>query len=137
LPSENQGSSSTDRARFPDLRDHLGEDPARFLDQPLFGTHSNPGRLMRDRIRGIDEVEVVRAWRAVERNLDRGPRDKVLEWLDEREDELEEIGDRPDRLSYGPRRPPEMLDTESAISIDDGETAHQKVQQLRADGGES
>jgi hypothetical protein len=51
---------SPDRDRFPSIREDHGEDPARFLDRPLF---------IRARIRGIDTIALVRAWMAVERRL--------------------------------------------------------------------
>jgi hypothetical protein len=90
-----------DRERFPGLRDDLGEDPARFLDRPLFDGDehtASPGAIMRARIRGIDYLATLRAWKAVERNLDRGPRDRVIEMLEDREQWLLEHGDRDERL---------------------------------------
>ncbi|WP_199243651.1 hypothetical protein [Haloplanus rallus] len=95
------GGPSTDRERFPALEEDIGEDPARYLDVDRVADLE----LARARIRGIDFLATLRAWKAVERNLsDRGVvsehhRQQVMEWLDEREAELEEIGDRDDRLS--------------------------------------
>lgn len=136
MPSESQSHAAPSRETFASLRDQIGEDPARFLDHRIFGNPCGMGRLMHARIQGIDDLETIRAWRAVERNIDRGPRDRVLEWLDEREQELEEIGERPDRLENGPRRPPEWFDSESAISIDHS-SATDKLADMRArtDGG--
>lgn len=82
-----------DREEFPNLREDIGEDPARYLDHDYFLMCET----IRARIRGIDSFAVLRAWEAVERRIDRGPRDKVLEWLEEREAELGEIGEREDR----------------------------------------
>jgi len=58
--------------------------------------------MVRTRIESIDRIEVIRAWKAVERRLGRGedggPRSGIVQALDEREGVLEEIGERPDRL---------------------------------------
>lgn len=148
VPSEHQGAVTDDRReRFPSLRDDLGEDPARFLDRPLFGSNpqtSGEGVFIRARIRGIDEIAVLRAWRAIERRLERGPREKVLGLLDERESELDEIGERPERLVYDhdAREPP----SKDWVYVDDGERIpwdqweQQRqigVERLAADGGDS
>ena len=84
--------------RFPNLKDDIGEDPARYLDQDL-----TTGReLIEARIRGIDYLATVRAWMAVERHLGRGlggrPRPEVIDLLQEREAVLEAEGDRDDRI---------------------------------------
>jgi hypothetical protein len=118
----------TDRETFPDLRERFGEDPARYLDRDLmerdgtrvtYGTDhrgrttaniradedtSPHGERVRQRIEGIRSLELLRAWRAVERRLGRGPsgepRQKVLDWIDEREKELAE----PNPRAVGPIR---------------------------------
>lgn len=82
------GGLLRDRERFPRLKERIGEDPARYLDVDSI----DDLQLARARIRGIDFLATLRAWRAVERQL--GPWPKVLEWLDEREAELETISDR-------------------------------------------
>lgn len=82
------GGRQRDRERFPRLKERIGEDPARYLDVDSI----DDLQLARARIRGIDFLATLRAWRAVERQL--GPWPKVLEWLDEREAELETISDR-------------------------------------------
>lgn len=86
----------SERFAFPKLRERFSEDPARFLDREF----RDGGRaLIEARIRGIDFIPVVRAWKAVERNARVGPgepRRAVLELLDEREQTLEEIGERPE-----------------------------------------
>lgn len=86
-------SPPTDREQFPSLEEQINEDPARWLDWPLLQRGEN----MRARIRGIDYLRVVRAWIAVERRIDRGPREQVMDWLEEREAQLESIGDRDER----------------------------------------
>lgn len=85
------------------LKADIGENPARFLDHKIveYGadhTDHSLARMVRDRIQGIDRIEVVRAWKAVERRLDRGPRDAVMELLNDREQFLQEHGERPDNL---------------------------------------
>jgi hypothetical protein len=87
------GGPRRDRERFPCLKEQIGEDPARYLDVDRI----DDLQLARVRIRGIDFLATLRAWRAVERQL--GPRPKVLEWLDEREAKLERIGNRDERLA--------------------------------------
>jgi len=121
-----------DREEFPVLRDRLGEDPARFLDRPLIdpshqGTGS-PFLLAKARIRGIDDAEVIRAYRAVERRLDRGPREEVLELLEEREEILDELGDRADR-DLGERDPSET--PPKAVFILDGDGTREPYESVR------
>jgi hypothetical protein len=101
------GGRSRDRERFPALQEEISEDPARYLDvDRIEGL-----RLARARIRGIDFFAVLRAWRAVERNLvangvvSEHHRQQVMEWLDEREAELEEIGERDERVEPNGRTP--------------------------------
>lgn len=90
-----------DRERFPEIERRIGEDPARWLDRdlvergPSHTTRTNR-ELVLARIRGIDYLGVANAWIQVERELDRGPRDRVIETLEERRDFLIEYGDRPE-----------------------------------------
>jgi hypothetical protein len=103
VPSDAQGHGSLDRARYPDVRERIGEDPAQYLDKPLFETSydgdcSVAGWTIKVRIQSIDSFAVLGAWKGIERNLDRGPRDRVMEMLNDRAQELEAIGERPDRL---------------------------------------
>lgn len=118
------------------LKDDLGEDPGRFLDRDLLsrpiayhrvddehgGTRmetrpdtdcSTAATLVSARIRGIDRLDRLSAWRAVERKLDRGPRPKVMALLQEREQVLQEHGERPDRLDEQDRR--DLEPTESVV----------------------
>jgi len=122
VPSEHSPGARDERERFERLRRDLNEDPARFLDRDIFDhgqvrleerenpqwnesnqrvvrdeSVSAPGEMIRDRIAGIDDLEVARAWRAVERGLDRTPeggRDVVIEFIEDRIDELQEHGER-------------------------------------------
>lgn len=89
------------------LKQKLGENPARFLDHDLVErgnrhTDHTLQRLVRARIRGIDRLEVVNAWIAVERKLARGPRDLIIELLEDRKQYLEAHGERPDDLRSTP-----------------------------------
>lgn len=101
------GGKSRDRETFPSLQDEIGEDPARYLDVDRVSDLE----LARARIRGIDFIEVIRAWKAAERNLAANGvvpehhRQQVMGWLDEREAELEEIGERDERVEPGGRTP--------------------------------
>jgi len=128
VPSTHQSAASGDRERFPEVAEVIGEDPARWLDRDLFDhgvtRHrwiegdpypeyaprpdedvSAPGQMIRDRIQGIDDLSVIARWLEVEHALGRGPRDRVVELLEARAAELKEIGERPERLQYGPREP--------------------------------
>jgi hypothetical protein len=141
-------AATRDRATFPALRERLGEDPARWLDREIVDSGTS---MVLDRIESIDDLEVIRAWKAVERNLGRGrggdPRSGVMSALEEREQTLEEHGERWERLD---RPSPDERVTESAScgvewsDRDDGErdTGVSLVRQSQrgraaTDGGES
>jgi hypothetical protein len=88
-------AQQTKRERFPAVRERIGEDPARYLDYP---EDPDQLRLAYARIRGIDRQSVIVEWLRVERELERGPRETVIGWLQERNRELIEHGDRDDQL---------------------------------------
>jgi len=176
LPSEHSPGARDNREHYERLRRELNEDPARFLDRDLFDhgqvrleqretsdwNESNqravrdddvsaPGEMMRDRIRGIDSIAVARAWRAVERGLDRTPeggRDIIIEFIETRIAELEEHGER-DLPGLSPEEQREraveayesVAPKSDAVYLDeDGEeqdivTADEKLAAM-ADGGE-
>jgi len=70
-----------ERHEFPKLKAEHGEDPARFLQA---GRH-----LATARIRGIDDLELLEAYRAVAKQILRGStRDRILSALDDRHAEL-------------------------------------------------
>ena len=106
------------------LAEKLGENPARFLDHDLVergGRHTDHTlqRLVRARIRGIDRIETVNAWIAVERKLDRGPRDLVVQLLEDRREYLEAHGERPDELEVPAEEKPDryrLLDSKTTES---------------------
>lgn len=147
MPSTNQ-AGGRDFPEFNNIEEDIGHNPARFLDWTLVGQNVDDGRklLLKARIRGIDRIPVCRAYKAVERALGRGPaggpREAVIRLLDQREEYLEEVGERPERLSYGPRRPPEYYATETDDDRDERpRTAAEKLSRMRSgrvatDGGE-
>lgn len=130
-------SESIDRERFPSLKENEGEDPARFLDQELYSDH-DARQLAFARIRGIDKFSVISAWKAVERALDRGPRQRVIDELNKREETLQRIGERPERTPDDPRVLPLLLPPErDSVEIEHADAAASKVRTLATDGGRS
>ena len=130
------------------LKDKLGENPARFLDNDLIErgpshTDQTLQRLVLARIRGIDRIEVVNAWTAVERKLDRGPRDRIIDLLEQRKNHLKEHGERdlPNLTAEERRERARRLYGQSPKSEDEGDeeslSAAQKLQKIRTEGGES
>lgn len=111
---------------YPSIEADLGYNPARFLDHDLLetgdrDTTESNRQLVRAVIRGLQSVAAVRAWRGVELNLahevyDREPRHPVLEWLAEREAELEEDGDLDERLAAASIPPREERATRRTAS---------------------
>jgi hypothetical protein len=107
VPSEHQSASQSDRERFEAVRDHIGEDPARWLDHEF--VHGEADLMLLDaRINGIASEVTLNAWVAVERQLSQGPRRGVLRRLEARrhaldyEDatDLDELGDGGDRVDH-------------------------------------
>lgn len=100
MPSTNQsGQSAPNREEFPEIENEIGEDPARFLDKPLApdytsGGDTTPLALAKARIKGIEKLTVVARWLEVEHQLERGPRDSIVELLEKRGQDLKEHGDR-------------------------------------------
>lgn len=121
MPSKHQSADTSERMRCPKLQGRIGEDPARWLDWD-FLQDSSRRDLVFSVIDGIDSLERIRAWRAVERRLtsDRyadearnpldQPRGRIMERLDKREEWLRLHGERADRLPHGPRRPCDCCD---------------------------
>lgn len=97
------GHGRDEREHFPETEDEIGEDPARYLDTPT-------PRYALARIRGIDKIDVCQAWLRVEHELERGPRESVVECLEARLAYLQEHGERvddvePKELNLGPWPP--------------------------------
>ncbi|WP_136688649.1 hypothetical protein [Halorhabdus amylolytica] len=165
MPSKHSPSSTQDRIECPDIAEEIGHDPARFLDHDLMTSEYQRLEIERDSsgsvveartvpdrycstgaafvksiISGIDRLEVIDAWLEVEtQRLDRGPRKTVVAELNQRRAELEEIGERPDRLPEGPRRPPKWYHQDDDGDSDDEQlTAMEQLEKRAAtDGGES
>jgi hypothetical protein len=77
-----------DRERYPDVAAEIGHDPARFLDAPL----DDREPLIRARVRGICDTDVLDAWVRVEAALERGPRQQVIALLNRRTAALDDDG---------------------------------------------
>lgn len=111
MPSDHSPAATHEREIFDDIRKEIGEDPARFLDRPLFDgaqDTTSPGWMIQKRIEGIDDLLVIRYWFEVEERLQRGPRDKVIQMLENRAQHLKTHGQRPQRLeSLDVRHTPE------------------------------
>ncbi|ELZ84440.1 hypothetical protein C453_12876 [Haloferax elongans ATCC BAA-1513] len=90
MPSEWQPAGKGDRPQFPRIEEDEGEDPARFLAEPLEADYGDgaSGMLALARIRGIESLSLLNAYRLVERELHGGERKTIKEALDEREQEL-------------------------------------------------
>jgi hypothetical protein len=97
---------------YDNVVDAIGENPARWLDRELVTSETNR-EWVKSLVDGIRDPERLAAWRAVEKNLGRGrdggPRQRVLDWLDDRAAEI--AGDGPPPRRHGPRRPPASLAT--------------------------
>jgi len=113
MPSNAQGSTSTARERYPSVQAEIGEDPARWLDYKLV-SDQDARRMARIRIKSIDQIDVARNWIEVEHELERGPRKKIISWLNERIKTLEVIGERPDRLEERDGR--DLPETEATLN---------------------
>lgn len=139
------------------LKDQIGENPVRFLDQKIAEIPESPTSFFRARVEGIDRIEVVRAWQAAERRLasERGrqPRQHVLEILEQRAEWLEDHGERPadllaewphelpDRYQSADRRVPEKevhvrTETERLPYRDRPTVASFPSHEVATDGGE-
>ncbi|WP_254823101.1 MULTISPECIES: hypothetical protein [Haloglomus] len=95
MPSEFQSASA--EAGVPAWRQaiaaEIGEDPGRWLDRDLVErapghTDRTMQRAVHARIQGIRSREVIDAWQTVEVRLERGPRQQVMAWLNQRDQQL-------------------------------------------------
>lgn len=134
MPAPGQHRSYNRRETFPEIAERIGEDPAVFLDRPLLDDEDAKQKLFA-RIRGIDRHETILAFIEVETALERGPRKSVIARLNERKQTLDEIGERPDRLTFGPRQSFDEWDNGNAA--DGGElTAKEKLDKRRRNRAE-
>lgn len=129
MPSESQPADTGEGVQaFPKIVERIGENPARFLDRDVMGTtpegQSKPSLMLEARIQGIDYLEVIGCYLAVETQLDREecPRSGVMNLLEERKAWLEDHGDRDERAEYA-ATPGTVETTESCVewNTDDGE----------------
>ncbi|WP_254271084.1 hypothetical protein [Haloarcula marina] len=130
MPSATQAGDRRERMRCPKLLEQVGEDPARWLDADLMG---NAGRkqLVFSLINGIDSLERITVWRAVEKRLANEryadearnpldqPRAAIMQRLDQREETLRLQGERPDRLPFGPRESCECCQADGFVTAAD------------------
>jgi hypothetical protein len=85
---------------FGEIEARLGYNPARYLDQPAQSKigDTSPLATTEALIRGMDDVDTVRAWLTVEvelgRGTDGGPRQAVITWLNQRQAQLEDAEDQ-------------------------------------------
>jgi hypothetical protein len=126
---------NTSETPNPELKAELGEDPERFLDRPV----SIDDQWPMARINGIDSLAVVRAWKAIERKLGRddgGPREQIMQLLEDREQYLEEHGDRADRTAgktHDRELEPAVVTINGEPADDRRQSAKQRLAELRAD----
>lgn len=88
-----RGGASQTYPSFPEIEALLGYNPARFLDHedsaPIGDTSELT--LAKARINGITDIDTIQAWLTIETNLDRGPRQTVVKWLNQRQAALQDI----------------------------------------------
>lgn len=130
MPATGQAGDRRERMRCPKLAARIGEDPARWLDADMLSNSSRKD-LVFSLIDGIDSIERLEAWRAVEKRLanDRyadearnplsEPRAAIMQRLDQRAEWLALHGARTERLPLGPRRPCDCCGDESGVSAAD------------------
>lgn len=124
IPVRRAVADEPDRQQFPELVEAINEDPAQFLDHDLDADHDQR-RLAVGRIEVIDYLGVVNAWIQVERQLDRGPRDPIIELLEQRREWILEHGDRDERLEAAGERTP--APPKSVIWIDEDGEPYQRT----------
>lgn len=75
-------TSQSDRVRYPELREELGEDPARYLA-------SDETHLAHARIKALETIEEIQAWRRVEGEIREDSRPSIMRALHDREQHLD------------------------------------------------
>jgi hypothetical protein len=96
-----QGDNTQSHPAFGEIEARLGYNPARYLDQPSRSKigDTSPLATAQALIRGMDDVDTVRAWLTVEvelgRGTDGGPRQAVITWLNQRQAQLEDAENQP------------------------------------------
>jgi hypothetical protein len=128
---------NTGEVANPGLKADIGEDPERFLDRPISIDDQWPIA----RIKGIDSLRVCRIWQRIEQDPDRAagePRDQVMRLLEQREQFLQENGDRADRTAgetHDRELEPAVVTINGEPADDRRQSAKQRLAELRADDG--
>lgn len=82
-----------DYPSFPEIKAQIGYNPARFLDHEIKNASCTKDLTVESLIRGIQDVDTIRAWLTVEADLGRGrrggPRQRVVKWLNRRQVQIE------------------------------------------------
>lgn len=94
-----QRAADGERQEFPGIAERIGHDPAKFLDRDLVErgpnhTWQTSKHLVLALIKGLPTIGKVNGWLKVEKQLDRGPREPIVELLETRLDYLIEHGER-------------------------------------------
>ena len=128
----------------PGLKADLGEDPERFLERSI----SYDGQMPIARIKGIDDLRVVRVWKRIEKDPDRAagePREQIMQLLEEREQFLVQHGEREERTAgetHDRDLPPAEVTINGESADDRSASATAKINSMRnepvvaTDGGE-
>lgn len=144
MVSTNQaGNTDEDEyERADEMRERIGVNPARWLDCDLIvANNEDKKETVIAFIKGMDYVETVNCWKQVEKDLGRGedggPREKVMELLNNRLEYLIEHGEREERVTMGPRQSYEEFHDEIDRGSDEGDkdeplSATQKLERMRS-----
>ncbi len=142
-----------DYPSHPEIEDKLGCNPARFLDIEIRKDGCTKDLTAKALIRGIEDIETIRAWIEVEVALERGhndgPRQRVITWLNRRQAQLEDDADAPSTVTADNGTPPSAtvevpstVDSEPASDDDPteptsaaGETTPDTAATVATDGG--
>ncbi|MFC6965185.1 hypothetical protein ACFQJ8_27330 [Halocatena marina] len=129
------GGSPRELPTFPNIEAEIGYHPARFLDRSATSQDSigdtSELALARATIRGIDDIETIRAWIEVEVFLGRNdgsPRQQVIAWLNQRQAALQNTGtQQTEKSTETPEAPTE---TEDSATVDTETNGNDAVLEL-------
>lgn len=120
MPHENQYGGDAPYPALPSIKDHIGENPARFL---WYCDRSGLNALAAAVVRGIEDVGRANAWIAAERKLseylDAAPRQAVIDQISVRRDYLLVQDGALDPETFAERHDRDL----SAVPVDAGEPA--------------
>jgi hypothetical protein len=128
---------NTGEVENPGLKADIGEDPERFLDQPIDYDDQWPIA----RIMGIDSLRVVRIWKRIETDPDRAagePREQIIQLLAQREAYLEAHGDRAERTAgetHDRDLKPAAVTINGEPVAEQSRSATEKLAAMRSDSG--